>query len=97
MIDNMSTKDVWTLKLYVADDTPASRNASANLQALCDEHFKDQCNVEVIDILKNPAVASDEQIVATPTLVKQSPLPVRRFIGDLSNKERLLVGLGIEE
>jgi len=62
---------------------------------LCDEHLKGQCDIEIIDIMKKPEVAYDEQIVAIPTLVKQSPLPVRRLIGDLSNKERLLVSLDI--
>ncbi len=88
----MKTRDFWKLKLYVVDYTPSSRNAFANLQMLCDERLKDRCDLEVIAILKNPAVASNEQIVAIPTLFKHSPLPVRRLIGDLSNKERLLVG-----
>jgi circadian clock protein KaiB len=91
----MKKKEVWKLKLYVADETPKSKNASANLQRLCEERLKDRCNVEIIDILENPEVASKEQIVAIPTLVKESPLPVRRMIGDLSNTERLLVGLDI--
>ncbi len=91
----MTKKEVWKLKLYVADDKPPSKNAYANLQRLCDEHLKDQCNVEIIDILENPEVASKEQIVAIPTLVKESPLPIRRLIGDLSNTERLLVVLDI--
>lgn len=81
--------------MYVYNDTPTSRSASANLQKLCDEHLKGQCDIEIIDIMKKPEVAYDEQIVAIPTLVKQSPLPVRRLIGDLSNKERLLVSLDI--
>jgi len=62
---------------------------------LCDEHLKGHCDIEIIDIMKKPEVAYDEQIVAIPTLVKQSPLPVRRLVGDLSNKERLLVSLDI--
>jgi len=91
----VTEKKVWRMKLYVYNDTPTSRNASANLQKLCDEHLKGQCDIEIIDIMKKPEVAYDEQIVAIPTLVKQSPLPVRRLVGDLSNKERLLVSLDI--
>ncbi len=91
----MVKEKVWKFKLYVADETQICLNASTNLRALCDERLKGNCEVEVVDILKNPEAASDEQIVAIPTLVKKSPLPVRRVIGDLSNTERLLVGLDV--
>ncbi len=91
----MAKKEIWKFRLYVADETLASRNAFENLKRLCDERLKDRCDVEIIDILKNPAVTSEEQIVAIPTLDKQLPLPVRRVIGDLSNTERLLAGLDI--
>ncbi len=91
----MAKEKVWKLKLYVADDTLPSINAHANLQRICDERLKGKCEIEVIDILKNPEVASDEQIVAIPTLIKKFPLPEKRMIGDLSNSERVLVGLDI--
>lgn len=93
----MTEEKVWRLKLYVADESPICLNASTNLRRLCEEHLKGKCEVEVIDIIKNPEVASDEQILAIPTLVKQFPLPIRRFIGDLSNTERVLVGLDIQD
>lgn len=93
----MTEEKVWRLKLYVADESPICLNASINLRRLCEEHLKGKCEVEVIDIIKNPEVASDEQILAIPTLVKQFPLPIRRFIGDLSNTERVLVGLDIQD
>ncbi len=91
----MAKGKVWKLKLYVADETQACLKASANLKKLCDEHLKGNCDVEVVDILKNPEVASEEQILAIPTLIKQSPLPMRKMIGDLSNTERLLSVLDI--
>jgi circadian clock protein KaiB len=91
----MAKEKAWKLMLYVADETPACLNASNNLQRLCDEQLKGNCEVEVIDILRNPETASDEQIVAIPTLIKKFPLPVRRVIGGLSNTERLFVGLDI--
>ncbi len=93
----MAEENVWKLKLYIADDTPSCLHASANLRRLCEERLRGKCEIEVIDIIKNPEVASDEQIVAIPTLVKQSPLPVRRLVGDLSNTEHVLVGLDIRD
>ncbi len=93
----MTERRVWRLKLYVAGESASSLNACANLRRLCTEHLRDKCKVEVIDIIKNPSVASDQQILAIPTLVKQLPLPEKRFVGDLSNTERLLVGLDIRD
>ncbi len=83
--------------MYVADRTPTCLNATSNLKKVCDERLKGNCEVEVIDILENPEVASEEQILAIPTLIKKFPLPVRRIIGDLSNTERLIAGLDIRE
>ncbi len=82
--------------MFVDNDTPISLNARANLRRICHERLKDECEVEVIDLMKNPEIAADEQIVAVPTLIKQSPLPERRMIGDLSNMKRVLVGLNLE-
>jgi len=85
----------WTLRLYVAGQTPKSLAAFDNLKRLCEERLKGHYSIEVIDLLKNPRLAKDDQILAIPTLVRRLPLPVRRIIGDLSNTERVLVGLDL--
>ena len=84
------------LSLYVAGDTPKSRTALSNLKKICVEHLGGRYRIKVIDLLKNPKLARDHQILALPTLVRQLPEPIRKIIGDLSNTERVLVGLGIE-
>jgi circadian clock protein KaiB len=85
------------LKLYVAGQTPRSLAAIANLRRICREHRQNRYHVEVIDLLRNPTQALRDQIVAIPTLVKSLPEPLRKIIGDLSNTERVLVCLDIEE
>ncbi len=85
-----------TLRLYVAGMTPQSRRAIANIKQICEEHLKDRYSLEVIDIYQQPVLAEGEQIIATPTLVKKLPLPLRRLLGDLSNTERVLVGLDLK-
>jgi len=85
----------WTLRLYVAGQTPRSLAAFDNLKRLCEERLKGHYSIEVIDLLKNPRLAKDDQILAIPTLVRRLPPPVRRIIGDLSNTERVLVGLDL--
>lgn len=85
----------WLLKLYVAGLTPKSLLAFANLKKLCEEHVKETYSIEIIDLLKNPQLANDEQIFAIPTLVRRYPHPIRKIIGDLSNTERVLAGLGL--
>ncbi len=87
----------WDLRLYVAGETPRSRRAIANLQKICDEHLKGECRVEVIDVTKNPALARGDQILALPTLVRRLPPPLKRIIGDLSNAERVLIGLDLRQ
>jgi circadian clock protein KaiB len=87
--------DIWELRLYVAGQTPNSMRAFTNLQKICDEHLKDKCTIEVVDLLKNPQLAAGDQILAIPTLVRKIPEPLRKIIGDLSNTERVLVGLDI--
>jgi circadian clock protein KaiB len=87
--------DIWQLRLYVAGQTPNSMRAFANLQKICDEHLKGKCKIEVIDLLKNPQLAAGDQILAIPTLVRKLPEPLKKIIGDLSNTERVLVGLDI--
>jgi len=83
----------WELRLYVAGQTPKSLAAFANLKQICEEYMAGQYRIEVIDLLQNPHLAAGDQIVAIPTLVRKLPEPVRKIIGDLSNTERVLVGL----
>ncbi|MBP1776017.1 MAG: KaiB protein [candidate division NC10 bacterium] len=88
-------EEVWELRLYVAGQTARAITAFANLKKLCEEHLKGQYEIEVIDLLKNPRLAKGDQILAVPTLVRKLPEPVRKIIGDLSNTERVLVGLDL--
>jgi circadian clock protein KaiB len=88
-----SRSDKWVLRLYVAGQTPKAVTAFNNLKLICEEQLKGKYHIEVIDILKNPQLARDDQILAIPTLVRKLPLPVRNIIGDLSDTERVLVGL----
>lgn len=85
----------WELRLYIAGNTPRSATALRNLKKYCEEHLKGIYDIEVIDLLKNPQLAEGDQILAIPTLVKKVPEPVRKIIGDLSNEEKVLVGLDI--
>jgi circadian clock protein KaiB len=85
--------EVWDLRLYVAGQTPKSVAAFANLKKICEKHLAGKYRIEVIDLLVNPQLAAGEQIVAIPTLVRKLPEPIRKIIGDLSNTEKLLVGL----
>ena len=89
------TKVTWELKLYVAGKTVKSETALRNLNKYCEEYLKGQYKIEVIDLLKTPQLAEGDQIFAVPTLVKKVPEPIRKIIGDLSNKEKVLVGLNI--
>jgi len=91
-----SPRATVVLSLYVAGDTPKSRTALSNLKKICAEHLDGGYRIKVIDLLENPKLARDHQILALPTLVRQLPQPIRKIIGDLSNTERVLVGLGIE-
>lgn len=85
--------DVWDLRLYVAGQTEKSVAAIENLRRICEEHLPGKYKIDVIDLLQNPQLASGDQIVAIPTLVRKLPNPVKRIIGDLSNTDRTLVGL----
>ncbi len=89
-------KETWELRLYVAGKTEKSVTAFGNLKRYCEEHLKGVYTIEVIDLLENPQLAEGDQILAIPTLVRKVPLPIRKIIGDLSNKERVLVGLDIK-
>jgi circadian clock protein KaiB len=81
--------------LYVTGSTPRSLKAISNLKRFCEENFPDEYELEIIDIYKNPEAVRDEQIIAAPTLIKVLPAPLRRFVGDLSNTQKLLVGMGL--
>jgi circadian clock protein KaiB len=89
------TTEKWDLRLYTAGQTPKSLAAVRNLKKVCDEHLPGQYNIEVVDLLANPRLAKDHQIVAIPTLVRKLPDPIRKIIGDLSDVERTLVGLDL--
>jgi circadian clock protein KaiB len=86
---------VWELRLYVAGRTPKSMAAFANLKKICEEHLPGEYHIEIIDLLRNPQLAKGDQILAIPTLVRKLPPPLRKIIGDLSNTERVLVGLDV--
>ena len=85
----------WELRLYVAGQTAKSLLAFANLKRICEEHLGGRYQIEVVDLMKNPELAKGDQIFALPTLVRKLPEPVRKIIGDLSNTERVLVGLDL--
>jgi circadian clock protein KaiB len=86
----------WQLRLYVAGQTPKSLAAFANLKRICEEHLEGKYSIEVVDLLVNPQLAKGDQILAIPTLVRKLPEPIMKIIGDLSNTERVLVGLDIK-
>jgi circadian clock protein KaiB len=86
----------WQLRLYVAGQTPKCLTAFTNLKRLCAEHMDGDYHIEIIDLLQHPQLAKGDQILAIPTLVRKLPEPVRKIIGDLSNTERVLVGLDLK-
>ncbi len=86
----------WQLLLYIAGQTPKSIKALENIKKYAEEHLKGKYSIEIIDLLKNPQLAEGDQILAVPTLVRKFPEPIRKIIGDLSNEERVLVGLNIK-
>ena len=92
---NVGNSEIWQLRLYVAGQTPKSLTAFANLKKICEEYLQDQYRIEVIDLVKQPHLAKQDHIVALPTLVKKLPPPIKQIIGDLSNQEKVLVGLEI--
>jgi circadian clock protein KaiB len=89
----VSATDRWDLRLYTAGQSPKSLAALSNLKRICDEHLAGRYTIEVIDLMKNPRLAKDDEIIAIPTLVRKLPQPLRKIIGDLSDEERALVGL----
>ncbi len=88
-------EEAHLLRLYVAGMTPQSRRAVANIKQICEDHLAGQYRIEIVDLLENPQLAAGDQILAIPTLVRHLPPPVRKIIGDLSNTERVLVGLDL--
>lgn len=86
----------WRLRLYVAGQTPKSLAAMANLRRICEEHLQGRYSVEIIDLVERPQLAAGDQIVAVPTLVRNLPPPLKKIIGDLSNEEKVLVGLDLK-
>lgn len=91
----MTAEKKWELRLYVAGRTEKSVTALSNLKKYCEEHLKGQYRIEVIDLMEKPQLAEGDQILAVPTLVRKVPEPIRKIIGDLSDEEKVLVGLNI--
>jgi circadian clock protein KaiB len=90
------TTEVWRFRLYVAGSSPRSLRAFANLRALCEEHLAGHYEIEIVDLVENPALARADDIVALPTIVRRLPAPLRKIIGDLSDAERVRVGLRLQ-
>ena len=89
--------EMFDLRLYVAGQTPKAIRAFSNLRKICEEHLEGRYRIEVIDLLENPTLGQGDQILALPTLVRRLPTPIKKIIGDLSNAERVLVGLDLRE
>lgn len=94
-LESSEAPEMWNLRLYIAGQTPRAIAALENLKRICEVHLAGQYTIEVVDLLKNPQLARGDQILAVPTLVRKLPEPVRKIIGDLSNEERVLVGLDL--
>ena len=92
---NALESEMWNLRLYIAGKTEKSLRALSNLEAICEQHLQGKYHIEVVDLRKNPQLASGDQILAIPTLVRRLPPPLRKIIGDLSKTERVLVGLDL--
>ena len=85
----------YVMKLYITGATPRSTKAIMNIRQICEEHLKGRYELEIIDIFQQPVLAKGEQIIAAPTLIKKLPLPLRRFIGDMSDTDKILIGLDL--
>ena len=95
-LDNQDTRN-YVLRLYILGSSPKSQRAVESIKKICEEHLKGRYELEIIDIYQKKTLDKDEQIIAAPTLIKKLPLPLRRLIGDMSNKERILLGLDLRE
>jgi circadian clock protein KaiB len=93
--DDSTGRDPFVLRLYVTGTTPRSTRAIANLREVCEQHLADRYDLKVVDIYQQPELAAREQLVAAPTLIKRLPLPLRRLVGDLSDRRRVLAGLDL--
>ena len=87
----------YVLRLYVAGLTPRSVTSISSIRQICDEYLKDRCNLEIVDICREPEKAKEEQIIAAPTLIRKLPLPLRRFIGTMVDRKKILIGLDLRE
>ncbi len=94
--DTVDGQEIWLLRLYVAGQSPKSLRAFANLKRMCEEHLAGRYEIEIIDLAEHPGLAKSDDILAIPTLVRRLPAPLRKIIGDLSNTEKVLVGLRVE-
>jgi circadian clock protein KaiB len=93
----LNRKSKYILTLYISGATKRSKTAVDNIKKICEENLKGRYNLEIIDVFQQPEKLRSEQIIAVPTLIKRLPIPIRRFIGDLSDKDKVLVGLGLEK
>lgn len=93
----MTEPSVWNLRLYVAGQTPRSLAALRNLKKLCERHLPGKHHIELVDLVENPQMAQENGILVIPTLVRMDPRPIRKVVGDLSNEEKAVAGLGLEE
>jgi len=89
--------EIWKLRLYVAGQTPNSLTAFENLKKICEQHLEGKYQIEVIDLFSNPQLAKGDQIIAIPTLIRHLPTPVKKIIGNLSNTEKVLIGLDLQK
>ena len=92
----LTVEKSWKLRLYIAGQTPKSITALTNLKKICEQHLANQYNIEIIDLVRHPELARKDQILAIPTLVRRLPPPLKKIIGDLSNSEKVLLGLDME-
>jgi circadian clock protein KaiB len=92
-----AAREKYCLRLYVTGTTPKSNRAITNIKRICEEHLRGRYTLEVVDIYQQPVLARGEQIIAAPTLIKRLPLPLRKFIGDMANTERILLGLDLRQ
>ena len=92
----LTVEKSWNLRLYIAGQTPKSITALTNLKKICQEHLANEYSIEIIDLVRNPELARADQIFAIPTLVRNLPTPIKKIIGDLSNTEKVLLGLDVE-
>jgi circadian clock protein KaiB len=97
MVRKDTSSGVYDLRLYVAGQTPKSVAAINNLKRICEDNLKGRYRIEVVDLMKNPQLAKGDQIIAVPTLVRKLPPPIKKIIGDLSNEEKVLIGLDVRE